>query len=104
MSFESRPSGMARNMTLSLTTTTAVRSSTSPASRTTPTTSIPRIPTLVHEENCICPYCYVRSRNKKKLQFSAPAAMVKMSTNGKNSVSRPVASVDVPGSPTLLIN
>ena len=89
-----------------MTKTTAARSSTPPASPTaaTATTSTPVNPILVHEENFSCPYCYIRSRNKKKLQFSANAASIKMSTNSKNSVSRPVASADVPGSPTPMIN
>ena len=50
---KSRPSRMARNMTLGSTTTTAARSSTPPASLTTPTTLTPVNPTLVHEETAI---------------------------------------------------
>ena len=106
MSTQSCPSGMARNMTLGSMKTAAARSSPPPASptATTATTSTPVNPTLVNEENCSCPYCYVRSRNKNKLHFSASAASIKMPTNGKNSVSRPVASEDVPGSPKPMTN
>ena len=106
VSSQSCPSGMARNMILGSMKTTAARSSTPPASPTAAatTTSTPANPVLVHEENCSCPYCYVRIRSKKKLQFSTNAASIKTPTNGKNSVSRPVASAVVPGSPTPMIN
>merc|ERR1712240_740304 len=48
---------------------------------------------VVHEENCDCPYCYIRnSAKKQKLSFSINAAqMVRMFRNTKCSSSRPTA-------------
>ena len=95
---------MARNMTLGSTTTTSAGSITTLTPTSSRTTSTPINPQIIHEENCSCPYCYVRSRNKRRLQFSASAASIRTPTNGKNSVSMPIASADLPGSPTPLIN
>ena len=66
VSTQSRPSGMARNMTLGLTTTTSTGSTTTSTPPSTRSTSTPMNPKIVHEENCSCPYCYVRSRNKQR--------------------------------------
>ena len=104
VSSESRPSAMARNMTLGLTTTTSIGSTTTSTPPSTRSTSTPMNPQIVHEENCSSPYCYVRSRNKQRLKFSASAASIRTTKNGKNSVSMPIESADLPGSPTPLIN
>ena len=40
---------------------------------------------VFHEEDCYCPYCYIRSNNKKNLQFSVNAAnMIKIPINSKH--------------------
>merc|ERR1712240_951074 len=66
VSSESRPSGMARNMTLGSTTKTSAMSTTTSTPTSSTTTSPPRNPQIIHEKNC-----YVRSRNRQKLKFSA---------------------------------
>ena len=76
VSSKSRPSGMARNMTLGLTnktssiTTTTILTPSSSTTTSTPSTQI------IHEENCSCP-C------RQKLKFSANVASVRTTTNGK---------------------
>ena len=62
---------------------------------------------VIHEENCDCPYCYVRNSTKKqKLSFSINAAqMVKTSRNTKCSSSRPAAcSAEISAIPTPMVN
>merc|ERR1712240_107876 len=62
---------------------------------------------VIHEENCDCPYCYVRTSSKKqKLSFSINAAqMVRMFRNTKCSSSRPAAySAEISAIPTPMVN
>ena len=62
---------------------------------------------VIHEENCDCPYCYVRNSSKKqKLSFSINAAqMVRTSRNTKCSSSRPAAcSAEISAIPTPMVN
>merc|ERR1712240_979305 len=62
---------------------------------------------VIHEENCECPYCYVRKSSKKqKMSFSINAAsMITTSRNAKCSSSRPAAcSADISAIPTPMVN
>merc|ERR1711867_5023 len=62
---------------------------------------------VIHEENCECPYCYIRNSSKKqKLSFSINAAqMVKKFRNTKCSSSRPAAcSAEISAIPTPMVN
>merc|ERR1711873_208295 len=62
---------------------------------------------VIHEENCDCPYCYVRKSSKKqKMSFSINAAsMITTSRNAKCSSSRPAAcSADISAIPTPMVN
>merc|ERR1712240_754549 len=62
---------------------------------------------VIHEENCDCPYCYVRKSSKKqKMSFSINAAsMMTTSRNTKCSSSRPAAcSADISAIPTPMVN
>ena len=62
---------------------------------------------VIHEEDCTCPYCYVRNSSKKqKLSFSINAAqMVKTFRNTKCSSSRPAAcSAEISAIPTPMVN
>merc|ERR1712240_86570 len=62
---------------------------------------------VIHEENCECPYCYIRNSSKRqKLLFSINAAqMVKTFRNTKCSSSRPTAcSAEISAIPTPMVN
>ena len=61
---------------------------------------------VVHEEDCTCPYCYIRKSNKKKMSITVNAAnLVRQTTNTKCSMSRPAAnSVAIAGCPTPMVN
>merc|ERR1712120_18596 len=61
---------------------------------------------IVHEEECDCPYCYVRRSSKKRMTFSLNAAsMMKIPRNTKCSPSRPTACLaDISAIPTPMIN
>merc|ERR1712240_971594 len=61
---------------------------------------------VIHEENCDCPYCYVRKSSKKqKMSFSINAAsMMTTSRNTKCSSSRPAAcSADISAIPPPMV-
>ena len=43
---------------------------------------------VIHEEDCTCPYCYIRKSSKKKMSFTVNTAnMVRQTTNVKSSMS-----------------
>ena len=98
MSSQSHPSGMGRHLKVGSTNKTST--TTTPSSTTTSTLATE----IIYEADCSCPYCYVRSRNRQKFKFTANAASVRTTTNGKNYVSLPISYADIPGSPTPLIN
>ena len=61
---------------------------------------------VFHEDDCNCPYYFVKKSNKKKIQFSVNAAnLVKLSNNGRSSMSKPVANAaNMSGCPTPMVN
>ena len=60
----------------------------------------------IHEEDCECPFCYVKNKKKKKLSFSIAAAQMTRSVrNTKCSSSRPAAcSAEISAIPTPMVN